>query len=222
MSDNSSNATESKSARLARLLKKNWYLVVFFVFLACFGFGLYFFGRPTELSQPWPLPRTPAKQRLVGCGCPLPEGGNLDLEVEIPDVSEEQVVPHHPETRIRREFQWRLTDGTKSSTFGANGAGGFGNALPSWSQYDDLRLFVGCEKTRIVIASYGQVSAFETPGAAHVWTRKLSQSLGSTLLGAPALRCYRLDVKNGIATIPNGDEDHFDESIRVQDGEFTR
>jgi hypothetical protein len=144
--------------------------------------------------------------------------------VEVTSAQEEQAVPHHPATRWRREFAWRLTGPDGAVPFGPNAVEPItGTALPSWMPGDEMALWVGCLDRTMVVAAFDQVSAFDLPGGGHRWTRRLTRPIDAgTLLGDPAVRCYRLDVEDRVATLPNGDEDSRGDAIDVRTGEFTR
>jgi hypothetical protein len=176
-----------------------------------------------QLSKPWPLPSSPARHRLAGCGCRLPEGGSLEIEVEVVAATQEPPTPAQPVGRWRRDLEWRLVSDAAPASHGTSDASRIqGTAMPFRALGDELDVHVGCTATKMVVAADGAVSAIELPTGKPLWTLGLARGIDAGLYLRPGLRCRRLAIEKGIVSIPNGDADRGGDHVFVDSGELTR
>lgn len=136
------------------------------------------------------LPQAPGRARVPNCGCALPEGGRLDLEVE---------------RTAANTWLWFLTDGARRVPLVESRPDSLqGPVLPSNLGHNlSLDLYLGCTGTAVVVAAFEQAGAFAFPGGQHRWTRKLSRRVESGRGAARdgEVRCYPLQVDLGKGTV---------------------
>ena len=169
---------------------------VFGLTLVVAGFMLVHESSP-RLTKPLPLPFPPGRLRLAGCGCPRPEGGRLDVEVEVTGAE------RNAAGNLQRSLVWRLTDGTDSVLL-ETGSGNCGTALPSGSSGEDLEIFLGCDGNRVAIAAFDCVAAHDLQTGRRLWSLALPRSVASArnAFASPGLDCFRLPVDDGQVTVP--------------------
>jgi hypothetical protein len=158
------------------------------------GAGIVLATLPAGPSAQGTLPEHPGTVQLFSCGCLLPEGGRLDLEVE-----------RTPEGTL----EWALSNPERRMLL----------VSPTPEAIQDLPLplrlvagtsvdvYLGCAGTAVVVASFEEIGAFDFPGGRPRWTRKLPRRVWSSVGSSDSgdeIRCHQVtvDTEAGIAEIP--------------------